>query len=59
MRIIRALRYWFQAWRWGKDYGCGRCHHGYIDHQVRCLRCVRCVCQEYSIERLSPWTGAK
>jgi hypothetical protein len=55
MRLIYAIYYRFNAWRYGKLFGCGRCHHAYNYHRpddsyasVPC-RARNCPCKEYHI----------
>ena len=52
MNLLRSLYYRFNAWRYGSNYGCGRCHHG-VNHHPAYGACKHCCCPEYSIERLS------
>ena len=51
MRILKRLYYRFNAWRFGRLYGCGRCHHAFGLHLKRGA-CSKCCCPEYSIERV-------
>lgn len=56
MNLIYRLYYAFNRWRYGKGYGCGRCHHGYHFHQPPGqLVCTvsGCPCKGYNIERVN------
>lgn len=56
MHLFRWLYFKFNEWRYGRDFGCGRCHHPHKAHDrgiaVGCHACSQCSCVEYSIERL-------
>lgn len=49
--IFLWMYFKFNEWRYGKSYGCGRCHHPAWDHLTSCSRCS---CHAYSIERVKP-----
>ena len=44
-----------RRWRYGIQYGCGRCHHGVRDHYDSYYSCQKCNCKAYSIDRILWW----
>lgn len=54
MNLLYRSYYRLMAWKYGKTYGCGRCHHGYLfhrDHQNKDTPCSApgCPCKAYHI----------
>jgi hypothetical protein len=52
--MFNRLYYRFNSWRYGAMYGCGRCHHGYVQHEnADPSPCTvkGCPCRAYSIKR--------
>jgi hypothetical protein len=56
--MFNRLYYAIQRWKFGEQYGCGRCHHGVVFHQsvphtyVPCT-VKGCPCKQYSIQRVT------
>lgn len=51
MNLLYHLYYRFNAWRYGKGYGCGRCHHAFWSHHGKTEACTvqDCPCKQYHI----------
>jgi hypothetical protein len=54
MRILHRIYYAFNRWRYGVNYGCGRCHHAVWFHigHGQCNH-GNCPCREYHIGRVA------
>ncbi len=49
IELIKVIYYKFNSWRYGINYGCGRCHHAQWLHGNGCSKCF---CGNYVIERM-------
>ena len=47
--LMKRIYFRFNTWRYGRDYGCGRCHHAHHLHGP--FGCRKCCCHAYRIER--------
>ena len=51
LELIKNIYYWFNKWRYGKNYGCSRCHHSSGNHGNAYVpgKCTKCFCPNYRI----------
>lgn len=48
---LHRMYFAIERWRFGENFGCGRCHHAHVFHDKGACAVKSCPCHEYRISR--------